>query len=176
MHNSTRFLITTLLFLLAIVPAQAQAQQESLDLGLAPPTNLSIEVLGNGIYEVQLNDDALDQTLTDATMEDIMKVVLLSQTHSIPLSKGTTFGYHYKLTGIPEGEQKTLSFELHHPIMITDEGEILEFNSFDQTVSAGGILHDLFVFEKEWEMEKGNYTFKIFFADEIISSIRFDVY
>lgn len=173
-----RFLPILLLLTCMMLPtlASSQTDQTIQTDQTGSPSAIAVNILDFGIYEVNLSGDAKGQELTEQTMDQITELSLISETTSIPLQRGTHFGYRYQVTGLTEGQSVRLVFELHHPLMVSDRGNVLDANSFGQTVHAGGIFHDIFVFENDWEMEPGEYVFKIFHENELVSSIRFEAH
>ena len=101
----------------------------------------------------------------------------------MPLVKDTYFAYRYRLLNLPKEEVKKPTVDLRkvliHPDMTLPDGSIS--NGWDRTfrgrTSAGQVIaFDGYVFNEDYELVEGEWTFQIWFRDKMLVEQKFTTY
>lgn len=137
-----------------------------------------------GIYNAQRKGRVLS-SLTTNTGKVVTKPVLeLSETtDSIPLTIGTYFAYRYRILNLPKEEAKKPVVKLRkvlvHPEMTLPDGSTS--TGWDRTAkgrtSAGQVIaFDGYVFNEDYELVEGDWTFQIWLGEQKLVEQTFTTY
>ena len=142
------------------------------------------QIFEYGIYNAQRKGRVLG-SLTTNTGKVVTKPVLqLSETtNRVPLVKDTYFAYRYRLLDLPKEEVKKPTVELRkvliHPTMTLPDGTTS--NGWDRMFkgrsSAGQVIaFDGYVFNENYELVAGDWTFQIWFKEQKLVEQTFTTY
>ena len=137
-----------------------------------------------GIYNPQRKGRVLDSLETN-TGKVVRKPVLeLSETtNRIPMVKDTYFAYRYRLLDLPKEEVKKPVVELRkvliHPEMTLPNGSTSTGwdRMFRGRTSVGQVIaFDGYAFNEDYELVAGDWTFQIWFREQMLVEQKFVVY
>jgi len=160
-------------------PADAQAE-------VAPETVKDPRgwVFEHGIYNPLRKGRPRDE-ITANTGKVINKPVLelAEQTDRIPLVKGTYFAYRYRLLDLPKYVVMKPVVELRkvlvHPEMTLPDGSTATGSDrvFKGRTSAGQVIgFDGYAFNEDYELVEGEWTFQIWYQDQMLLEQTFTMY
>ena len=141
-------------------------------------------VFERGIYNAQRKGRVRDE-ITANTGKVINKPVLelSEQTDRIPLVKGTYFAYRYRILNLPKDVAKRPAVELRkvliHPEMTLPDGSTATGSdrTFKGRTSAGQVIgFDGYAFNEDYELVEGEWTFQIWFQDQMLVEQMFTMY
>ncbi len=104
-------------------------------------------------------------------------------TNRIPMVKDTYFAYRYRILDLPKEEAKKPVVELRkvliHPVMTLSDGS--KSTGWDRTskgrTSAGQVVaFDGYVFNEDYELVEGDWTFQIWFGGQKLVEQKFTTY
>ena len=104
-------------------------------------------------------------------------------TDRIPMVKDTYFAYRYRVLDLPKVEAKKPAVELRkvliHPPMTLPDGSISTGwdRIFKGRTSSGQVIaFDGYAFNEEYELVEGEWTFQIWYRDEMMVEQKFTTY
>ena len=104
-------------------------------------------------------------------------------TDRIPMVKDTYFAYRYRVLDLPKVEAKKPAVELRkvliHPPMTLPDGSISTGwdRVFKGRTSSGQVIaFDGYAFNEEYELVEGEWTFQIWYRDEMMVEQKFTTY
>jgi len=137
-----------------------------------------------GIYDAQRKGRVLGSLTTNTGKIVTRPVLKLSETtNRIPLVKDTYFAYRYRILDLPKEEAKKPVVELRkvliHPAMTLPDGSVS--TGWDRIArnrtSAGQVIaFDGYVFNEDYELVEGEWTFQIWFNDRMLVEQTFTAY
>ena len=137
-----------------------------------------------GIYGAQRKGRVLDSMTTNTGKVVTRPVLELSETTDrIPLVKGTYFAYRYRITNIPKEDAKKPTADIRkvlvHPEMTLPDGS--KSTGWDRMVrgrtSVGQVIaFDGYVFNEDYELVEGEWTFQIWYRDKMMVEQKFTAY
>ena len=176
------FVFVMAVFVMGCDQSQEQASEASKTAKVAKAP--SGHVFEYGIYNAQRKGRVLS-SLTTNTGKVVTKPVLeLSETTDrIPLTTGTYFAYRYRIINLPKEVAKKPVVELRkvlvHPTMTLPDGSTS--TGWDRTtksrISVGqAIAFDGYVFNEDYELVEGDWTFQIWFGEKKLVEQTFTTY
>lgn len=137
-----------------------------------------------GIYNAQRKGRVLGSLTTNTGKVVTRPVLELAETTDrIPLLKDTYFAYRYRILDLPKEEAKKPVVELRkvlvHPVMTLPDGTTS--TGWDRTskgrTSVGQVIaFDGYVFNEDYELVEGDWTFQIWFKDKMLVEQKFTTY
>ena len=176
-----------LVFLLSVfVIACDQGSDKSSE---TPKTTEAVKTPGGHIFEYGIYNAIRKGrevgSLTTNTGKVMTRPVLeLSETTDrIPLVKDTYFAYRYRITNIPKEDAKKPTVDIRkvlvHPEMTLPDGS--KSTGWDRKVrgrtSVGQVIaFDGYVFNEDYELVEGEWTFQIWYRDKMMVEQKFTTY
>ncbi len=141
-------------------------------------------VFEHGIYSAQRKGRVLGNLTTNTGKVVRRPVLEISETtNRIPMVRDTYFAYRYRIVDLPKEEAKKPMVELRkvlvHPPMILPDGSTSTGwdRIFRNRTSAGQVIaFDGYVFSEDYELVEGDWTFQIWFRDQMLVEQKFTVY
>lgn len=137
-----------------------------------------------GIYNAQRKGRIVGSLATDTGKVVTRPVLELSETTDrIPLLKGTYFAYRYRIADLPKEEAKKPVVEIRkvliHPEMTLPDGSTS--TGWDRMArgrtSVGQVMaFDGYVFNEDYELVAGEWSFQIWFRDQMMVEQKFTTY
>ena len=137
-----------------------------------------------GIYNAQRKGRVLGSLETNTGKVLSKPVLELSETtNRIPMVKDTYFAYRYRILDLPKEEVKKPVVELRkvliHPVMTLPDGSTS--TGWDRTfrgrTSVGQVIaSDGYAFNEDYELVAGDWTFQIWYRDQMLVEQKFAVY
>jgi len=101
------------------------------------------------------------------------------ETNRIPLIKDKYIAYQYRLSNLPGKGRIKLRRVLKHPPMTLPDGKITTGSDFIITkkLERGEVFaYDAYAFNEPYEMVEGEWTFQIWFKDDLLVEQKFVTY
>jgi hypothetical protein len=141
-------------------------------------------VFEHGIYNALRKGRPRDE-LTANTGKVMNRPVLelAEQTDRIPLVKDTYFAYRYRILDLPKDVVKRPAVELRkvliHPEMTLPDGSTATGSdrTFKGRTSVGQVIgFDGYAFNEDYELVEGDWTFQIWYQDQMLVEQTFTMY
>lgn len=139
---------------------------------------IKTELLAYGIFEVET--DAQHKVFHPNSPKEYFYLSnssypFLKQTYRIPLALGTAFGIRFQVSGAVEDQ--AFDIRILHPEIENPDTRF----TFVETFHPSGISNVLepiafFIFEQQWEMVPGFWTFQILNKNNVLLEKEFEVY
>ena len=151
-----------LLALPVLAPARAQAEQPR------------IEILDHGIYATGTRTTVPMPISVSGKMNVVANVRLLQATREVMGQLGTSFGFRYRVHGVPDGA--TVTIRTRHPRLThPDTGKSMNYGEREQTVTDGGERYTGYSFDASYEIAEGEWSFQILYQGRVIGEQKFRV-
>ena len=141
---------------------------------------IKIEILDYGIYKqkAQFNkipeSDAVSGYSFEA--ESNNSVSLVEETTTIPLIKGTIFGFRANVLGLKERTPVTITIRCEHPLIKKPGGTSSSLYEFDTVISKESGLPEggfMFILSNDYEMVSGKWKFMVLQGKHILVEKQF---
>jgi hypothetical protein len=153
--------------MLALTNAPAQTPQI---------TNATVE--DYGIYTAEsLSKQAAPGTAT-GTVTPIDNITLAATTHTIPAQIGVRFGFHFTLSGEPDGATVTLHEVTIFPapgLTNPSTQQTKAKSEFDWTAILGKTTFKGYTFQHDWELVPGTWTLQVWYQGRELAEQSFNV-
>jgi hypothetical protein len=141
-------------------------------------------IIEYGIYNPIRKGRVRDEISTNTGKVINLPVLeLAEQSNRIPLVKGAYFAYRYRILDLPKEEAKKPTVELRkvliHPEMTLPDGSKTTGSDrvFKGRTSAGQVIgFDGYAFNEDYELVEGDWTFQIWFQDQMLVEQTFTTY
>lgn len=151
-----------LLALPGFAPSRAAAEQPR------------IEILDYGTYATGTRTTVPMPISVSGKMNLVANVRLLEKTREVMGQLGTSFGFRYRVHGVPAGA--TVTIRTRHPRLThPDTGKSMNYGERDQTVANGGERYTGYSFDASYEIAEGEWSFQILYEGRIIGEQKFRV-
>ena len=159
------FAVAAALALLAppvLAPARAMAE---------PPR---VEILDHGIYATGTRTTVPMPISVSGKMNLVSNVRLTEKTREVMGQLGTSFGFRYRIHGVPDGANITI--RTRHPRLTNPEtGKSMTFGERDQPVTDGGERYTGYSFDASYEIAEGEWSFQIIYEGRVIGEQKFKI-
>ncbi len=159
------FALAAALALLALpgfAPARAMAEQPS------------VEILDFGIYATGPRTTVPMPISVSGKMNLVSNVRLTEKTGEVLGQLGTSFGFRYRLHGVPDGA--VITIRTRHPRLTNpDTGKSMTYGEREQAVTDGGERYTGYSFDASYEIAEGEWSFQILYEGRIIGEQKFKV-
>jgi hypothetical protein len=147
---------------LAAWPALAAAEQPR------------VEIVDYGIYETGTRTSVPMPISVSGRMNLVSHVVLTRETREILGQLGTSFGFRYRILGVPAGA--TVTIRTRHPRLTNPEtGRSMNYGERDQVVNPGEERYTGYSFDATYEIAEGEWSFQIIYQGRVIGEQKFKV-
>lgn len=142
------------------------------------------KVFEYGVYNAQRKGRVVGSMATNTGKVVTRPVLELDETTDrVPLLKGTYFAYRYRIIDLPKEEAKKPVVELRkiliHPEMTLPDGSIStgwDRTTRGRTSSGQVIAFDGYVFNEDYELVEGDWTFQIWLGEKKLVEQTFTTY
>jgi len=136
-------------------------------------------VLQYGVYTLLRGGKVIDDPKT-STGKSLTKPVITRDrtTERIPLIKGKYMAYQYRLSNL-DGRMVKLRRVLKHPEFHLPDGKVSNGSDFtiNKKLERGEVFaYDAYAFNEDYEMVEGEWTFQIWYGDEMLIEQTFETY
>ncbi len=146
----------------------------SLAPGLARADQPRVEILDYGIYATGPRTTVPMPISVSGKMNLVSDVRLTEKTREIMGQLGTSFGFRYRVYGVPNGANVTI--RTRHPRLTNpDTGKSMNYGERDQSVSPGSERYTGYSFDSSYEIAEGEWTFQILYEGRVIGEQKFKV-
>jgi hypothetical protein len=133
-----------------------------------------VEILDHGIYATGARTTVPMPISVSGKMNVVADVRLLEKTSEVMGQLGTSFGFRYRIHGVPEGA--TVTIRTRHPRLTNpDTGKSMNYGERDQTVTDGGERYTGYSFDAGYEIAEGEWSFQILYEGRVIGAQKFRV-
>lgn len=122
----------------------------------------SVVILDAGIYENRIEGRVPADRTATGNLLMVSGDRLVTATDTICARLGMTFGFEYRIVGLPLGAPATLDYVTRFPApgVVNSGGQRFEKNEFTQSVYIGLSSVRSYTFEEPWEMVPGIWVFE----------------
>lgn len=136
-----------------------------------------VHIYQYGIFNCDIDDDFDASTSERGTKHKITITNFVEKTLRIPAILGKHFGIIYVVKGYPPGGTINIRMRiLHPPIKNPHTNELFSFVESVYSIKIGAHEFYGWIFEHEWELSSGQYTFQIFYNDKKLGEKTFTIY
>jgi hypothetical protein len=133
-----------------------------------------VEILDHGIYATGTRTTVPMPVSVSGKMNLVSNVRLLEATREVMGQLGTSFGFRYRVHGVPDGA--TVTIRTRHPRLTDpDTGKSMTYGERDQTVTSGGDRYTGYSFDASYEIGEGEWSFQIIYEGRVIGEQKFRV-
>jgi len=141
---------------------------------LAAAEQPRVEVLDYGTYETGTRTLVPMPVSVSGKMNLISHVRLTKQEREIMGQLGTSFGFRYRVEGVPPGA--TVTIRTRHPRLTNpDTGKSMNYGEREQVVTSGEERYTGFSFDATYEIAEGEWSFQIIYEGRVIGEQKFKV-
>ena len=144
----------------------------------AGSTVTDVEIIDYGILSAQLDKTIKDQTLVQGAHRTMTASRVLKRTTDIPAAKGLKFGIRYLIKGYPIGSRIKIDFIVHYPapgLTNPGTGKTARQSVVSMVKKIGRITTTGYLFNQQWEMVPGQWTFQIWHDARKLAEKQFQV-
>lgn len=141
---------------------------------LAAAEQPRVEILDYGIYETGTRTSVPMPISVSGKMNLVSHVRLTKEAREIMGQLGTSFGFRYRIHGVPPGA--TVTIRTRHPRLTNpDTGKSMNYGEREQTVTSGEERYTGFSFDATYEIAEGEWSFQIIHEGRVIAEQKFKV-
>jgi len=146
---------------------------------LAPPSfaraeKPRVEMLDHGIYETGARTTVPMPISVSGKMNLVANIRLMETTREVMGQLGTSFGFRYRIHGVPNGAKVTI--RTRHPRLTNPEnGKSMTYGEREQEVTPGGERYTGYSFDSSYEIAEGEWSFQILYEGRVIGEQKFKV-
>jgi hypothetical protein len=133
-----------------------------------------VEILEHGIFETGVRTTVPMPISVGGKMNLVANVRLTEKTQLVMGQLGTSFGFRYRIHGVPHGANVTIR-TLHPRLTNPENGKSMTFGEREQPVSDGGERYTGYSFDATYEIAEGEWTFQILYEGRLIGEQKFKV-
>ncbi len=133
-----------------------------------------VEVLDFGQYETGKRTQQPMPESVSGTMNLVNDVRLVRPTREIVGQLGDSFGFRYRIFGVPPGDKITI--RTNHPMLTHPEtGRSMNYGQRDDVVTSEGERYTGYSFDARYEIAEGNWTIQIIHEGKVLAAETFKV-
>jgi len=143
---------------------------------MAGSTVTDVEIIDFGILSAQLDRTIEDKTLVQGAHHTIKSGRVLKSTTDISAKKGLKFGIRYIIKGFPIGSPVKISFVVLYPepgLTNPVTGKTERQGMVSMVKKIGKVTTTGYLFNQDWEMVPGQWTFQIWHAGRKLAEKSF---
>jgi len=145
---------------------------------MAGSTVTDVEIIDFGVLSAQLDRTIEDQTLVQGAHHTMKSSRILKSTTDISAKKGLKFGIRYIIKGFPIGSPVKISFVVLYPepgLTNPGTGKTELQGMVTMVKKIGKITATGYLFNQDWEMVPGQWTFQIWHDGRKLAEKSFSV-
>ncbi len=131
-----------------------------------------------GIYTSSVMKDIPDANTAEGVRHTVGNISLQSRTETIPARLGVGFGFHYTITGAPNGAQVQIRFVNRFPdpgLKNPTTGETTHIEEYSSNATVGNEMYKGWHFDHDYELVPGTWTFEIWYGNRKLGEQSFNV-
>ncbi len=133
-----------------------------------------VEIIDYGIYETGIRTTVPMPISVSGKMNVVASVRLTEKTREVVGQLGTSFGFRYRIHGVPPGANVTI--RTRHPRLTNPEtGKSMNYGEREQETAPGSERYTGFSFDATYEIAEGEWAFQILYEGRIIGEQKFKV-
>lgn len=133
-----------------------------------------VEILDYGTYVTGPRTQIDMPVSVSGKMNVVSNVRLTEKTRQILGQLGTSFGFRYRVHGVPDGAKVTIR-TLHPKLTNPDNGRSMNYGEREQDVSPGSERYTGYSFDATYEIAEGEWTFQIIYQGRVIGEEKFKI-
>lgn len=163
-------LVPTLLVLTLLVPTAIAAAPAA-----SARDGASVIVEDYGVYETRADKRVPHPNSATGEMNIISHLRFLRKAKTISAQLGRSFGWRYRLKGVPDNAQVTFR-TLHPPITNPDTGRTKTSSWRTITVKKPfNLRYTGYTFDYSWELAEGRWAFQVLYGGKVIGERAFNI-
>jgi hypothetical protein len=133
-----------------------------------------VEILDHGIYETGTRTTVPMPISVGGKMNLVSNVRLMEKTQLVMGQLGTSFGFRYRIHGVPSGANITIR-TLHPRLTNPETGKSMNYSEREQEGGDGGDRYTGYSFDSSYEIAEGEWTFQILYEGRVIGEQKFKI-
>jgi len=160
--------------LLAVATALALLALSSMASSSARADQPRVEIIDYGVYATGERTTVPMPISVSGKMNLVAHVRLTEKTSEVLGQLGTSFGFRYRVLGVPTGANVTIR-TLHPRLTNPETGKSMNYGEREQQVSDSGERYTGYSFDSSYEIAEGEWTFQIIYEGRLIAEQKFKV-
>jgi hypothetical protein len=133
-----------------------------------------VEILDYGIYATGTRTQIEMPISISGKMNLVANVRLIETTRQVMGQLGTSFGFRYRVHGVPNGAKVTIR-TLHPRLTNPETGRSMTYGEREQDVSPGGERYTGYSFDASYEIGEGEWSFQVIYEGRVIAEEKFKI-
>lgn len=133
-----------------------------------------VEIMDFGLYTTGVRTTVPMPVSVSGKMNIVANVQLTKQTQEVMGQLGTSFGFRYRVHGVPPGATIVIRTR-HPPLTNPDTGKTMDYAEREQSVTPGGERYTGYSFDATYEIGEGEWSFQIVYQGRVIGEQKFKV-
>ena len=133
-----------------------------------------VEILDYGVYATGTRTQVEMPVSVSGKMNLVANVRLTEKTRQVMGQLGTSFGFRYRVHGVPDGANVTIR-TLHPRLTNPETGKSMNYGEREQSVSPGGERYTGYSFDASYEIAEGEWTFQVIYEGRVIGEQKFKI-
>jgi len=137
-----------------------------------------IQIVETGIFQAETTATEKTSGTATGTRHILTGTALMQSTTQIEAKVGLHFGVRFRILGRPNKAPVWLTSVTHYPppgLKNPDTGFILQRGEHTLAATIGAVNYRGYVFEHEWELVPGPWTFELWYAGRALAKQTFQV-
>ncbi len=135
-----------------------------------------IDIIGYGIFETNFTGKREAKDTSLGSIRVSCKANVIQETDRIHGILGTAFGVKYKVKSEKKWGRAHLQVKVIHPETVNpDTHATATLDAWHKSVSVNRITGDFWIFEHDWEIVPGTWTFQIWQRNKLLAEKSFEV-
>jgi len=133
-----------------------------------------VEIIDFGAYATGSRTTIPMPISVSGRMNLVDHVRLTEKTREIMGQLGTSFGFRYRVLGVPSGA--TITVRTLHPRLTNPEtGKTMNYGEREQEASPGSERYTGYSFDASYEIAEGEWAFQILYEGRVIGEQKFKI-
>ncbi|HTR87667.1 MAG TPA: DUF3859 domain-containing protein [Reyranella sp.] len=136
---------------------------------------VGIEIVERGLYTLEVV--GVQQDPSGVSHDIVRNICHISSSTSVPKKRDVHFGFRYRLTGVPEGQEVELHAITRYPslVMPPNGPRPLTTSGYTNRLKAGVVSYHGYGFDYDWELIPGRWSLEIWQGNRKLAAQPFDV-
>jgi hypothetical protein len=133
-----------------------------------------VEIMDYGIYATGARTTIPMPMSVSGKMNLVANVRLTEKTREVLGQLGTSFGFRYRILGVPSGAKVTIR-TLHPRLTNPETGKSMNYGEREQDAGDSSERYTGYSFDSSYEIAEGEWAFQIIYEGRVIGEQKFKV-
>jgi hypothetical protein len=137
--------------------------------------SIGVEIVERGLYTMEVVE--VRQDPSGVSHDVVRNICHISSSTSVPMKRNAHFGFRYRLTGVPEGQEVEVQAVTRYPTTVTppDGPRSIAASGYTGRLKAGVVSYHGYGFDYDWELIPGRWWLEIWQGNRRLAAQPFDV-